>query len=144
MTGKKIILTVIAFVFFLSLLPAQQLIFKTYTVEDGLVSNPVRRIYQDHKGFIWIGTWEGLSEYNGYKFTNYTTANGLSHNMINDLYESIDGKLYVAENNGEIDILQNNAILKKAAFHDVVINQFHVLPDQRVVAATDTNGIYEL
>jgi ligand-binding sensor domain-containing protein len=65
----------------------------------------VRRIFQDKKGFIWIGTWEGLSKYDGYKFTNYTIANGLSHNMVNDLYESPDEKLYVAENNGTVDVL---------------------------------------
>lgn len=135
-----------SFLFFSPSLPliAQQLIFKTYTVEDGLVSNPVRRIYQDKKGFIWIATWEGLSKYDGYKFTNYTIANGLSHNMVNDIYESADGKLYVAENNGSVDILQQDAIIKKAAFNNVVVNQFRITQNQRVIAATDTNGLYEI
>jgi ligand-binding sensor domain-containing protein len=123
---------------------AQQLIFKTYAVEDGLVSNPVRRIFQDSKGFIWIATWEGLSEYDGHKFTNYTIANGLSHNMVNDMYESADGKLYVAENNGSVDILQQNAILQKGAFTNVVINQFCITQNNGVIAATDTNGLYKI
>ena len=127
-----------------SLLDAQQLIFKTYTVEDGLVSNPIRRIYQDNKGFIWIATWEGLSKYDGNKFTNYTIANGLSHNMVNDIYESPDGKLYVAENNGTVDILKQDAIVKKAAFHDVVINQFCRTQNHGVLAATDTNGLHKV
>jgi len=67
---------IVSFLFFSASLPltAQQLIFKTYTVEGGLVSNPVRRIYQDNKGFIWIATLEGLSKYDGNKFTNYTIA----------------------------------------------------------------------
>lgn len=123
-------------------LSAQQYIFKPYTVEDGLVSNPVRRIYQDKKGFIWIATWEGLSKYDGNRFSNYTIANGLSHNVVNDIYELKDGRLYIAENNGTVDILQQNVI--KAAFRDVVINQFHVMQNERVVAVTDTNGIYEI
>jgi len=123
---------------------AQQLIFKTYTEEDGLVSNPVRRIFQDSRGFIWIGTWQGLSKYDGHKFTNYTTVNGLSDNTINDMYESPDGKLYVAENGGTTDILQHDAIINKSAFSNVVINQFIVTKEQRVIAATDTNGIHEI
>ncbi len=123
---------------------AQQLLFKTYAVEDGLVSNPVRRIYQDSKGFIWIATWEGLSKYDGNRFTNYTIANGLSHNIVNDLYESSDGKIYVAENNGTVDILQRDAIIKKAAFHDVVINRFCITQNQGVIAVTDTNGLHEI
>ncbi|HKB45657.1 MAG TPA: two-component regulator propeller domain-containing protein, partial [Chitinophagaceae bacterium] len=123
---------------------AQQFIFKTYNVEDGLVSNPVRRIFQDRKGFIWIATGEGLSKYDGDKFTNYTTANGLSHNMVNDIYESPEGKLYIAENNGIVDVLQYNAIVKKAAFRNVIINQFHVTQNQRLLAATDTGGVQEI
>ena len=125
-------------------LSAQQLIFKTYTEEDGLVSNPVRCIYQDSRGFIWIGTWQGLSKYDGHKFTNYTTVNGLSDNMINDMYESQDGKLYVSENNGTTDILQHDAIVQKAVFKNVIINQFYQTQDKRVIAATDTSGLYEI
>ncbi len=134
------------FLFFSVSLPltAQQRIFKTYTEEDGLVSNPVRRIFQDSRGFIWIGTWQGLSKYDGHKFTNYTTVNGLSDNMINDMYESPDGKLYVAENNGTVDILQQDVIVKKAAFSNVLINQFYETQNQRVIAATDSGGLYEI
>src|SRR5215813_4023549 len=90
---------------------SQQLNFIKYTVYDGLVANPVRCIYQDSKGFIWIGTYDGLSRYDGYKFTNYTNTNGLSHNLINSMIE-VNGKLLVAENNGAIDIFQNNSIQK--------------------------------
>ena len=68
--------------------PAQQQIFKNYTVNDGLISNSIRRIFQDSKGFLWIATLEGLSKYDGHTFTGYNTANGLQHNMVNDFYES--------------------------------------------------------
>ena len=122
----------------------QTVVFKTYTVEDGLVSNPVRRIYQDSKGFIWIATLEGFSKYDSYKFQNYTTANGSSYNMINDIYEAEDGRLYVAENNGATDILQNDAIVSKGVFRKLVINRFSVLQGKRVIAVTDSTGLYEL
>src|SRR5258705_3805675 len=114
---KQRFVTICCFLIISSYTIAQQLIFKTYTAEDGLVANPIRRILQDSRGFIWIGTWEGLSKYDGHKFTNYTTVNGLSHNLVNDMYESPDGKLYVAENNGAVDILQRDAIVKKEAFN---------------------------
>jgi ligand-binding sensor domain-containing protein/two-component sensor histidine kinase len=140
----SVIISGLIFISSSSPVTSQQLIFKTYTEEDGLVSNPVRRVFQDSRGFIWIGTWQGLSKYDGHKFTNYTTVNGLSGNMINDLYESPDGKLYVAENNGTVDILQHDEIIKKAAFRNVVINQFYITHDHRVIAATDTGGIHEI
>ena len=143
MTGRKMILLILFLALSFSL-TAQQLIFKTYTEEDGLVSNPVRRIFQDSRGFIWIGTWQGLSKYDGHKFTNYTTVNGLSDNMINDMYESPEGKIYVAENGGTVDILQHDAIIKEAAFRNVTINQFYVTQNNRILAATDYSGLHEI
>jgi ligand-binding sensor domain-containing protein/two-component sensor histidine kinase len=141
---KRWLITISYILLTISQANTQQLIFKTYTAEDGLVSNPVRRIFQDSRGFIWIGTWQGLSKYDGHKFTNYTTVNGLSDNMINDMHESPDGKLYVAENSGTIDILQNDIIVKNAAFRNVVINQFYTMQNNRVIALTDTGGIHEI
>ena len=139
---KHWLLIICCFIVFISTVTAQQLIFKTYTVEDGLVANPVRRIFQDSRGFIWVGTWEGLSKYDGHKFTNYTTYNGLTDNMINDMYESPDGKLYVAGNNGTVDLLQQDAVVKKSVFRNVIINQFYITQNQRVIAATDRGGVH--
>ena len=77
--------------------------FRRYQVENGLSNNAVICSVQDSKGFLWIGTWEGLSKYDGNTFTNYTTANGLSHNLVNDFCELGNGRLFVAFNNGSID-----------------------------------------
>ena len=104
----------------------------------------MRRIFQDSKGFLWIATWDGISKYDGHKFTNYTTANGLTHNLVNDFYESKDGKIYVAENNGRTDIIQNGQIKEKGLFPGKVINRFYRTKSDRVIALADTNGILEL
>src|SRR5688572_23332549 len=82
MFSKKPILLIFLQLSFL-LCKTQQVNFIKYTVYDGLVANPIRCIYQDSKGFIWIGTLEGLSRYDGYRFNNYTAGNGLSHNFVN-------------------------------------------------------------
>src|SRR5215510_1320010 len=111
MYAGKIILTAFLFALF-SFSKAQQVYFIKYTVHDGLVANPVRCIYQDTKGFMWIGTFDGLSRYDGYKFTNYTNANGLSHNFINSIIE-VNDKLLIGENNGAVDVIQNGTIQKR-------------------------------
>lgn len=46
--------------------------FRLYTIKDGLVGNRIRSLMQDSRGFIWIGTSEGLSVYDGTKFSNIT------------------------------------------------------------------------
>lgn len=126
---------------FASSIAAQQQIFKNYTANDGLVSNSVRRIFQDSKGFLWIGTWEGLSRYDGNTFTNLTTANGLSHNMVNDFYETKDGNIYVALNNGAIDEIRDGSIMPSQSDKDIVVNRFLTTPWDYVIAVTDRYGI---
>jgi len=110
-------------------------------MQDGLVANPVRRIFQDSKGFIWIGTWEGLSKYDGYRFTNFTIANGLSHNVVNDFFED-NGKLYVALNNGTIDMIQNDRI-QKIISTPSGLNHFLQLQNGIVLVNSDHDGFYE-
>ena len=119
---------------------AQQVNFIKYTVYDGLVANPIRCIYQDSKGFIWIGTFDGLSRYDGYKFTNYTTTNGLSHSLINSIYE-IKDKLLIGENNGAIDIIQNNSV-QKGLMAASAVNTIQPYKE-RLLLSTDINGFYE-
>jgi ligand-binding sensor domain-containing protein/two-component sensor histidine kinase len=136
---KKPIL-LICFCVLFSFSNAQQVNFIKYTVYDGLVANPVRCIYQDSKGFIWIGTFDGLSRYDGYKFTNYTTTNGLSHTFINSLFET-DNKLLIAENDGSVDVIENNVIQKGFKLPSAV--NFVAPYKGRHLLTTDTSGFYE-
>ena len=45
--------------------------FEQVNSEDGLKSNYVNDIVQDHDGLIWIASAEGLSRYDGYDFVNF-------------------------------------------------------------------------
>lgn len=49
---------------------------KYYTVQDGLTHSMVNDILQDHNGLIWIGTWNGLTKFNGYDFSYYKSYPG--------------------------------------------------------------------
>src|SRR5689334_22757163 len=40
--------------------------FTRISVEQGLSQSTVQAILQDHAGFIWFGTEEGLNRYDGY------------------------------------------------------------------------------
>jgi ligand-binding sensor domain-containing protein/signal transduction histidine kinase len=77
---------------------AQQLSIRRYDVGDGLAHSRVTSIYQDAKGYLWFGTWEGLSRFDGYRFVNYGTRDGLGNSVINTMVEDRQGHLWVGTN----------------------------------------------
>jgi PAS domain S-box-containing protein len=79
---------------------AEQLPVKTYTIADGLARDTVKRIIQDPQGFLWFCTTEGLSRFDGYKFTTYRTDQGLPHFMVNDLLRTREGLYWIATGGG--------------------------------------------
>ena len=81
--------------------PAQQLPIKTYTVADGLAHDEVNNIVQDARGFLWFCTTEGLSRFDGYRFTSYGERDGLPVAHINDMLASRrSGMYWIATNRG--------------------------------------------
>ncbi len=82
----------------------QSLKFEHIGTQEGLSQLDVSSIIQDSRGFMWIGTGNGLNRYDGYKFVNYTHdpdhSNSLSNNVINDLVEDRHGNLWIATKGG--------------------------------------------
>ena len=78
--------------------------FINITIEDGLSQSTVETIYQDSKGYIWIGTNDGLNVYNGYEFEYYKNDkddnNSIPNNHIADIIEDKNGYIWVATING--------------------------------------------
>lgn len=70
---------------------------RSYDVRDGLSENSVRCLLQDRTGYIWFGTKDGLSRYNGKEFRIYGSSS-LSHQLnIEFLLEHRDGgKIWIA------------------------------------------------
>ena len=63
-----------------------------FTTKNGLSHDCVRNIYQDAKGFIWIGTEGGLNKYDGYNFNEYLSKSDystFSNQWIGFIYEDI-------------------------------------------------------
>jgi len=66
---------------------SQQTHFIKYSTQDGLAQSQVRAIAQDRSGYLWLGTLNGLSRFDGFSFKNYSTKDGLPSNQINSLYQ---------------------------------------------------------
>ena len=78
--------------------------FDNFSIDKGLSQSTVLSIFNDDKGFIWIGTRNGLNKFNGYDFKIFqhkiddsTTING---NTIYDITQDKNRQLYIATNKG--------------------------------------------
>jgi signal transduction histidine kinase/ligand-binding sensor domain-containing protein/DNA-binding response OmpR family regulator len=89
---------------FVSFSQNQSLKFEHLGTLEGLSQVDVSSIIQDSRGFMWIGTGNGLNRYDGYKFVDYShdpdRSNSLSNNVINDLAEDQKGNLWIATKGG--------------------------------------------
>lgn len=78
--------------------------FNRLTIENGLSQSTALRIYQDSKGYMWIGTTDGLNKYNGkefqvYKYSN-SKENSISSNYIYSIVEDERNNIWVGTANG--------------------------------------------
>ena len=78
--------------------------FSHIGTSEGLSQLNVNCIFQDKKGFIWVGTRNGLNKFDGYRFTVYNfnpgDSNSISSNAINDIAEDGHGNIWLATQNG--------------------------------------------
>ena len=98
----------IFFVFFIiggyAVAQAPSLYFNRITTQNGLSHNKVNCILQDQRGFIWMGTDDGLNRYDGRRFVVFRHEPGnkasISGNIITDLIEDEKGILWIATSDG--------------------------------------------
>lgn len=78
--------------------------FQRIGLEDGLSNMTVDALHQDRFGFIWVGTWDGVSRYDGQSFEVYRTipgdTNSLISNEIKSFAEPNDSSLWVSTYGG--------------------------------------------
>lgn len=78
--------------------------FRHYNIENGVSSNNISTLFQDQKGYIWIGTENGLNRFDGNQFTLYQKNNPLYSNFhansINTICETTDKELWLGTDNG--------------------------------------------
>lgn len=78
--------------------------FERIPSELGLSQNLITAIVQDHKGYLWFGTKDGLNRFDGYRFTAYKhdtyDSTSLSASYITALYEDRAGRIWVGTQDG--------------------------------------------
>ncbi len=80
--------------------------YELITTRNGLPHNIVQTILQDSKGFLWIGTYQGLAVHNGNSFITYKgifgKVNGDWQNAVDVIYEDTDNNIWLGSRGGAI------------------------------------------
>lgn len=137
--------------------------FEHLTVNEGLPHSDVMFVVQDHSGFIWTGTNNGISRYDGYELKKYDIPvnpdNGLPSNRIHALHVDKKGTLWIGTESAGLSLLDvhhdriiniteransevNKSLMKLLRVSDVVT----IVTDDlgRIWVGTSKNGLFVL
>ena len=112
--------------------------FDHLSIKDGLPDDGYTCIIQDRLGFIWIGTTNGLSKYDGHSFVNYyrneKDSTSLIGRNVRCLMEDSDGDIWIGTYYGLSILLRNE---------NRIISYEHDKNDPKSLSNNWVNKIYE-
>ncbi len=117
---------------------AERLNFKNYGDFEGLPQSQILAVTRDADGFLWIGTYGGLSRYDGRTFRTWTTADGLCANAVRDIAVDRAGALWIGTVGGgvcRIDHGTVDAVIRGEQLVDDDVQDLEVAGDGSVWAA---------
>jgi len=102
--GLKIILFLNIFLITLQCAAAEDPAVRYIGIEQGLSNNAVTSIFQDHYGFMWFGTYDGLNRYDGYGFKIFRSfindSTSINDNHISVITEDANHRLWIGSEKG--------------------------------------------
>ncbi len=127
------ILSLIVLLYFFSFAQRRDIRFEHLSNSEGLSSNSVLCIMQDSRGFLWVGTYNGLNKYDGYNFTVYKNSvddtSSISDSKIRSMCEDKNGNIWIGTWGGGL----NKFIRDTEKFIS-----FHHNPDDPSTIASET------
>ena len=106
-----------------SALSAQEYSFRSYGNAEGLTNLAVQQIYQDHVGFIWVSTDNGIFRFDGERFEAFGQAQGVPSSSSVAFGDGPDGSLLVGGDFGLLRLQGNRFERVPASFKKIETDQ---------------------
>lgn len=137
-----ILLLMVSFSVFLF---GQSPILESFKVLKNQKKVSVNCIYQDHLGYLWLGTNYGLVKYDGVNFTLFNEKDSLLDLNITALIQDHEHALWIGHESGNITVYSNNkfrAFNPEEGLSKRPISQCYIDTDNRLWFATKGEGLY--
>ncbi|MBL4654338.1 MAG: SpoIIE family protein phosphatase [Bacteroidia bacterium] len=85
--------------------------FKTYSLDEGLIQSQVLTICQDKRGYLWVGTFGGVSRFDGNEFKNYSVNDGLSNNVVYKVLADQHDNIWIGTMGGGVSVLHADTFI---------------------------------
>ena len=128
-------------------LPAQtqdKYLFQTLETSDGLNSNSVVCLLADSRGYLWIGTDQGINRYNGFEVNSRFAEAGdgqlneLFNSRINSLQEDSEGRIWIESDNGYFIYDIKTAVFSNSA--NQILAQLGISPNGKYKLKINEKG----
>ena len=86
--------------------------FINYNESNGLPSNESYFVYQDHEGFIWITTDNGVVKFDGQDFMLFNKQNGMADNVNFSIHPDSHNRLWFRSYSGALSMYENGRMNK--------------------------------
>lgn len=88
-----------------------------FNIPEGLPQSQVNKILFDSRGMLWVATsGGGIASFDGNAFMTLDEKRGLAGNIVLDLEEDSNGKIYTISSWGGISVINNNQVEKVLPF----------------------------
>jgi len=120
------------FIFLLSHLFAQEVVYDNFSSGSGLASSYTTQVLQDQENYIWVSTSSGVSRFDGYSFINFDINDGLPENDIVRMYKDQNNTIWFLSQSGLLSFYKDDSI------HPYLFNQsiLNLLKDCDVIEPT--------
>lgn len=143
---KKTVISAIFLMLIHSLLEAQTLPIKNYSIQNGLPESHVYALYLDKAGYLWTGTQSGASLFDGRQFHTFDSQSGLPDNHVTAITGGGDELTWFGHRSGGLSYYKGgqltafrNPAYKNTSSVNCVLWQNNIL-----YVATAGNGLYTL
>jgi serine phosphatase RsbU (regulator of sigma subunit)/ligand-binding sensor domain-containing protein len=150
----QLFFVILSFVLTTSNYAQENFVFENFSIPQGLSNPTINCICEDKYGFLWLGTNDGLSRYDGYEFKVYknnpSDSTSLPGNSIRTISEDNEGNLWIGGNNVLAKYDSRNDNFFRVNFdrgqnvNPPIINKIYVDNKNKIWIGTNEFGVHLL